>query len=258
MKDRGRNATAERPPDKGAAGWLRLALLAVFALAVALAAARAEAPRLPPAARSRPRDLELTVPARRAFQGHPALRQVGVLVTDGVATLWGAVPTADDGRQAVKLLEAVQGIAAVRSELRLEKGKPTKLLALPVPEDPPTRTRAASPDPVSGSLGTLTRRNPTHFPPAPAPPPPAVALMPPIATAPAAPPRAAPAPPAPAAAVEALRSADRRFRRIRAEVSGGTVSLHPGDTPQEHVMAFYQLLARVPGVERVVIKNDGR
>jgi BON domain-containing protein len=257
MKDRGRNATAERPPDEGASDWRRPALLAVLALAVPLAAARAEAPRLPPAARSRGRDLELTVHARRALQGYVSLGQVGVFVTDGVATIWGAVPTADDGRRAVKLLEAVPGIASVRSELRLEKGKPTRLLALPVPEDPPTRSDAASPDPVSGSLGTLTRRNPAHFPPPPAPPPPAVALMPPVATAPA-PPRAAPAPPSPAEAVEALRNGDRRFRRIRAEVSGGTVSLHPVDTPQEHVMAFYQLLARVPGVERVVIKNDGR
>jgi hypothetical protein len=40
-------------------------------------------------------------------------------------------------------------------------------------------------------------------------------------------------------------------------VSSGTVSLYPGGTPREDVMAFYQVLARVPGVERVVIKNGG-
>jgi hypothetical protein len=256
MQNRGRNATGERPPGEGPSGCRRLALLAVLALVAPLVSAQAEAPRLPPAGRSPLRDLQLTVSARSALQHDPSLGplHVGVLVVDGVATVWGPVPTAEDVRRAVKLLEAVPGIAAMRSELRLEKGQPNDLLALPVPEDPPTRTDAASPDPVSGSLGTLTRRNPAPTPPAPDRPPPSVALMPPVA----APPRAAPAPPSPAEAVEALRTSDRRFRRLRAEVSGGTVWLHPADTPREDVMAFYQLLSRVPGVEHVVIKNDGR
>ncbi len=251
MSERGHRATGERPPSRR-----RLALLAALALALPLAGARAEPPRLPPVPRSRGRDLELTVHARQALQAQSVQGDVGVLITDGVATLWGAVPTVAEARRAVQAVEAVPGIAAVRSELRLEKGRPESPLALPVPEDAPTRTHAASPDPVSGSLGTLTRRNPAP-PPPPPPPPPPVALLPPVA-APAAPPRAAPAPPSPAEAVEALRQADRRFRRLRAEVSGGTVSLYPAGTPQEDVMAFYQLLARVPGVERVVIKNDGR
>jgi BON domain len=258
MKNRGRNATAERPPDEGPPGCRRLALLAVLALAVPLTAAAAEPPPLPPAARSRTRDLELTVHARRALRADASLGplNLGVRVHDGVATLWGPVPTVEDVRRAVQVLEAVSGLAAVRSELRLEKGQPNDLLALPVPEDPPTRTDAASPDPLSGSLGTLTRRNPANFPPS-AGPPPVAALLPPVTAAPAAPPRAAPAPLAPAEVVEALRLSERRFRRIRAEVRGGTVFLHPADTPREDVMAFYQVLAHVPGVERVVVKNDG-
>jgi hypothetical protein len=81
--------------------------------------------------------------------------------------------------------------------------------------------------------------------------------MRPVAAAPAAPPRATPAPPSPAEAVETLRQSERRFRHIRAEVQGGAVFVHPGDTPREDVMAFYQVLARVPGVERVVVKNGG-
>jgi hypothetical protein len=259
MKNRGRDATAERPPDECPSGCRRLAFLAVLALSVPLAAVGAEPPSLPPAARSRMRDLELTVHALRALQADASLEplHLGVRVGDGVATLWGPVPTVEDARRAVKVLGAVSGIAAVRSELRLEKGQPNDLLALPVPEDPPTRTDAASPDPVSGSLGTLTRRNPANSPPAPRGPPPAVALMPPVTTAPAAPPRLAPAAPSPAETVEALRDSERRFRRIRTEVQGGTVFLHPGDTPQADVMAFYQVLARIPGVERVVVKNDG-
>jgi hypothetical protein len=256
MKNRGRSAAAERPPNEGASGRRLRAALAAVALLAPLSVASAEAPPLPPAARSRLRDLELTVSARRALREGPGLGRlnVGVLVTDGVATVWGPVPAVEDARRAVKLLEAVPGIAAVRSELRLEKGQPNDLLALPVPEDPPTRTDAASPDPVSGSLGTLTRRNPPPAPPAPPGPPAAVSLLPPVA-APAVP--AAPAPPSPAAAVEALRGGDRRFRRIRAEVSGDTVLLHPADTPSADVMAFYEALARVPGVKRVIIKNAG-
>jgi hypothetical protein len=254
MKNRGHDATAKRPPDAGASGWRRLALLA--ALALPLAAGAAEPPPLPPTARSPRRDLELTIRARRALQSDPALAHVGVGVRDGVATLWGTLPSAADVRRAVQALEAVPGLPAVRSELRLEKGRANDLLALPLPEEPPTRSDAASPDPLSGSLGTLARRGPAREPPAPAGSPPAT-LLPPI-TAPALPPRAAPQLPSPAEAVEALRLSERRFRRIRAEVRGGTVSLHPADTPREDVMAFYQLLAQVPGVERVVVKNDGR
>jgi hypothetical protein len=258
MKTRGRNATDERPRDEGASGGRRLLLLAALVLAVPLAVGGAEFPPLPPAARSPLRDLELTVHARRALRDDNSLGplNLGVQVRDGVATLWGPVPTVADVRRAVKVLEAVPGLAAVRSELRLEKGQPNDLLSLPVPEDPPTRTDAASPDPLSGSLGTLTRRNPGRFPLAPAGPLPVATLLPPVA-APAAPPRADPAPPSPAEVVEALRNSERRFRRIRAEVRGGTVFLHPGDTPREDVMAFYQALAQVPGIERVVIKNHG-
>ena len=126
MQNRGRNATGERPPGAGAPCCRRLALLAVLALMAPLVAARAEPPRLPPAGRSRLRDLELTVSARRALQQDPSLGplHVGVLVVDGVATVWGPVPTAADVRRAVKALEAVPGIATVRSELRLEKGQP--------------------------------------------------------------------------------------------------------------------------------------
>jgi hypothetical protein len=253
MKSRGRNMTAERLPDGVPSGRRRLALLAaVLSLAVAVGAEPLPAP---PSPHSRLRDLELTVLARRALHADTGLAplNVGVRVTDGVATLWGPVHTVEEARRAVKVLEAVSGVATVRSDLRLEKGQPEDLLALPLPEDPPTRTDAASPDPVSGSLGTLTRRNPARLPPTA----PAVALMPPVSTAPA-PPRAAPAPPSTAEAVEALRQSERRFRRIRAEVQGGAVFLHPGETPREDVMAFYQVLARVPGVERVVVKSDGR
>jgi hypothetical protein len=260
MPKRGRDTTAERPPDEGPSGCRRRALLAVLALGLTLTAGGAAPPALPPAARSRGRDLELTVHARRALQVDARLGplHLGVRVRDGVATLWGPVPTAEDVRRAVKVLEVVPGLAAVRSELRLEKGQPENLLAVPVPVDPPTRTDAASPDPVSGSLNTLTRRNPARFPLTPERPPPAAALLPPVVGAPPATPRMAPAPPTPAEAIEALRLSERRFRRIRAEVRGGTVLLHPADTPREDVMAFYQLLAQVPGVERVVVKNDGR
>jgi hypothetical protein len=211
---------------------------------------------LPAAARSQLRDLELTIHARRALHTDARLGplHIGVSVRDGVATLWGPVPTVEDARRAAKVLEAVAGIAAVRSELRLEKGRPNDLLALPLPVDPPTRTATASPDPVSGSLGTLTRRNPARFAPDAEAPPPAVALGAPVA-APA--PAPANASPSLIEAVEALRQSERRFRRIRAEVRGGTVWLHPDDTPRQDVMAFYQVLARVHGVERVVIKSDG-
>ena len=251
MNIRGRNANAERVPARDTSRRIRL-LAAGLGL---LLLAGAEPFTLPPAARSARRDLELTVQVRRALRNDASLRplNVGVTVRDGVAMLWGPVPTVEDGRRAAKVAEGVQGIAAVRSELRLEKGHPDDLLAIPVPVDPPTRTDAASPDPVSGSLGTLTRRNPARFPLTSQGPPPSVALMAPVA----APPRTTPVAPSPAEAVESLRQSERRFRGIWAEVRGGTVALHPAAASREDVTAFCQLLARVPGVQRVVVKNDG-
>jgi hypothetical protein len=68
-----------------------------------------------------------------------------------------------------------------------------------------------------------------------------------------------PAPPAPSpgvsAEVERVRQADPRFRSIQTEVQGGLVLLRGGDTPGEHVMAFAQMVTRLPGVERVLVQR---
>ena len=52
-------------------------------------------PRPPPSALGLIGDLRLTVLARRALQGDPALGRLnlGVRVRDGVATVWGPVPS---------------------------------------------------------------------------------------------------------------------------------------------------------------------
>jgi hypothetical protein len=122
----------------------------------------------PPSSDSWLRDIRLTVHARRALAEDKTLARLnlGVKVRAGVATLRGPVPSADHIRRAVRTLEQVPGIHEVRSELYVS---PTAtpddpLLVLPLRPDPPTSTQSASPDRVSGSLGTLTGRRPAALP----------------------------------------------------------------------------------------------
>lgn len=52
--------------------------------------------------------------------------------------------------------------------------------------------------------------------------------------------------------IEALRLDDSRFRRVRVEVSGDTVSLHGTVDRWDHVFELARSIARLPGVRRVL------
>jgi hypothetical protein len=231
----------------------------------------------PPAATSRDafRDLQLTVRVRRTLHEDDALSalNLGVGVRDGVATLWGPVPSADLIPKAVKLVAAVPGVLGVRHELEVVVPEKKIDLFLFDPEEPLLR-QSASPDPVSGSIGPLTGRDEkpgvAHTAAGPrSPSPPAVELgrpLPLIATTtrqPAdAPPQepavAAPAPPRPedlTVAVRRVRGSDPRFRTLRAEVRGSTVTVSADEDRSAEAMALARLISRLPGVERVVTKS---
>ncbi len=230
------------------------------------------------------RDLTLGVHVRRALLEDPALGplNLGIKVRDGNVVLVGPVPSAELAHKAIQKVGKVRGVQHVKSELYLARGNEREPIQLPLTEEPPTQTQSASPDPTSGSLGTLTGRVPpialppsgrtAAVPPVPAPPPPAVSapaapaaipsgsgvsLLAPVVEPSPAPPAASPAAAdSLTAAVERVRQGDPRFRRIHVEVRGTTLLLNGADVPGEHVMALAQALSVLPGVERVRVQSS--
>ena len=87
-----------------------------FLLAAALARGL---PPPPTASHDQARDLQVMVHVRRALKEDPALAElnIGVRVRDGVATLWGPVPSEDVIPKARKVLESVRGVLGVASDL---------------------------------------------------------------------------------------------------------------------------------------------
>jgi osmotically-inducible protein OsmY len=244
---------------------------------VLLAAAQLATGVSPPTSGSRDpiRDLQVLVHARSALRENPVLASLnmGVRVHDGVATLWGPVPSADLIPKALKTLESVQGVLDARSELYVNVvEKPDDQLFIPLPPEKPTITESASPDTESGLVKTLTGR------PAKSAAVPAetgggtssgVQLSAPIAipdTAAPVTPAAGPVAPATqaapakvdtlAAAVELLRRGSPRFRTLRVEVRAGVVSLAGRSDQGEDVMALARAISLLPGVQRVLTKTD--
>jgi hypothetical protein len=276
-------AKAEPPPGarclrRAPAG---LALAAGLLLAVGGAG--------PAPGESVPRDLRLTVAARRALGQDRELAglNLGVSVRRGVADLWGTVPSAALAERAVGRLRQIEGLTSVRNELTVE---PRPDAGGSAPEDPPegrSSPRPEKPPPAGalaglGSTPGLAPGRPASHPadraePA-APLDAAVSLGPPVAprqTTPAGPrplaelgrvvalpdePRPAvdsggstASPPDPSGAVEQLRQGDERFRRLRPEVRGGVVTVRGAVRRGEDLMAFARAVSGLPGVERVIL-----
>ena len=218
-----------------------------------------------------PADFKLEIQALAALNQDKTIAplNLSVQVRNRVAHLSGAVPTAEVRRNAITIVEKVPGILEANTKKLIVTRAPRseQRLTLPLEDDKPTETRSAS----QGALATrdsapsLPDRPKTAPPPADATPR-TIALLAPEAVA--SPPRG-PQPgrltanPRPRAnpvsldtSLDRLRQSDRRYRAIRTEVQGATVHIFTGDTPGEHVMAFARAVARIPGVERVVLKDS--
>jgi hypothetical protein len=53
--------------------------------------------------------------------------------------------------------------------------------------------------------------------------------------------------------MDGLRRSDKRYAPIQWEVRGRAVTLHGAAARSEDLMAFAQAVARLPGVERVIL-----
>jgi osmotically-inducible protein OsmY len=239
--------------------------LALGLLLPGAAVARAAAPRLPttlPICSEMRDDAAeqawlLTYRARRALMQDPILAplNLGVSMRSGRLVLWGFVPSTAVARKAEQRLHALAGPTPVRSDLQVlrpdeflvdvlnrETSSVPALVSLPealqMPAQLTSRWADGSAPAVAASFG--------------------VALLPPLTVPSRAPQRLERSvPPVEnlAALVKRLHGSEARFRSVHVEVNGSVVSLGGAASRPEDVMALAQMIARLPGVERVSVQT---
>jgi osmotically-inducible protein OsmY len=203
----------------------------------------------------RSRDARLTLRARQALQQDPglaALPLVGVSVRASAATLWGSVPAAELASRAETIVRQVPGIFDVRNELRVEGATDPLVEFL---KTTPPRPRTTIPEVAwlaQRPAVTLTAR-PDDTARAPMPTGNGVALLPPT-------PLEAPRPAAANSseligAIDRLQKADIRFLQVQIDVKNGIVRLGGIVNRWEDMFELAQAIARLPGVERVILQD---
>ncbi len=249
--------------------------LSLWRVSAKWAVADVVAPRSAPAT---PRDASLgdferMVFARQALQQDDQLGalNLGVTVRGRVATLWGGIPSEALARRAEERLRGTAGITTVRNELRIEPRRDVKknLFALPTSPLGGDTQQAGSflaPGSLTSLPGSRVGISRSGFTPeaAEGTPSEAVTVMPPLVITLRPPPFPEPPPfpdrkTAPVAAadlsasLERVRAGESRFRQIRMDVQDGQVRLS-GTVPQAgDMMAFAQLISKVPGVKHVIV-----
>ncbi len=204
------------------------------------------------------RDCRLTLHARQALQQDIALAgftHLGVSVRGGTAILWGDVPSVELARRAEMLIRQVVGVNDVRNDVQVER-----------PDDPLVellRSARAREQVASGAAKQWVSANrpalvltgrPDAVPSLPA----AangVTLLPPTAleSAAATLQKADPKP-----GITALCQAEPRFLGIVADVQDGVVRLGGTVSRWEDLHELARAIARLPGVERVLLTDVRR
>jgi hypothetical protein len=116
-RGKGTNPIAGLP----ARSWRPASIALLFTVALGLAGSRC-ARAGPPSNAVDDRDWQIAFQARKLFLKDPALAplNLGVDVRDRVATVWGPVPSARDANRAVEMVRGMEGVTAIRNELRIE------------------------------------------------------------------------------------------------------------------------------------------
>lgn len=204
-------------------------------------------------AQDRIRDLETQVRARQQLAADEELApfNLGVSVRDGVAVVWGPVPSPEMKARALAAVENVRGIYKVQSEMYVTRTAGTLVTpsyALTLPDAPQT-SASAMPDWRTGKLPALPGQLSSNKGDEPTGPPKSVLLLPAVAAPDEGPNGEL------ASALEGIRKGDERYRLIQYEMKNGAIYLR-GTAKPEHVMAFAQAISRVPGVGRVVLQSQ--
>jgi hypothetical protein len=234
------------------------------------------------------RDVEIALYVRRSLMQDPELAalNIGVSVRLNEATLWGNVPTVKLAERALRLAEDTKGVYAVRNDLtihdnpreetlrQLVEGLAGKGVDLAPLSEPPAESGSGLSSVVLGPPGeakpqqvfnarpdmpAFEKSEPADHP--------IVSLLPPVfTTSPAAlttPPVVLLAPRPPAipvkkgllAVVDQLRTADDRFREVRAEVSDGRVTLSGRVDEMETLIDLGRAISHLPGVQYVDLRG---
>jgi hypothetical protein len=223
-----------------------------------------QAPRLP-AQTPAVLDMDRTILARQALQEDPALAplHLGVRVRNGVAILFGPVPSPELARRAVERLHDLPALTGVRNEL------------FPDPRGEDPFTAGVAPTPRLPGIATSRsddERWPGRQPPVVASP--WTASTPPARSTPqpeerastTVPPIAVPVPVSPPAraadqledierAVRRLYQGQERFRRVRIAVQGDRVFLSGAVPAWGDLYELSQAITRIPGVQGVTIRE---
>jgi osmotically-inducible protein OsmY len=217
------------------------------------------------------RDARLIIEARRVLHQDPELARcnLAVSINQGVAVVWGRVPSEALARRALDQVRQVRGIFEVHHELLIqpfEFGLDRKEKKSPDPGRP-----KKEPLPSGRLVGLPGSKPPSSVTPRSAELPPlsaAVSLLPPVSVTVPNPstssgPSAVLLPPAPSAsavslesAVEQLRRGDRRFQQVRAEVRLRTVHLSGPTARVQDIRDLADQVARIPEVASVVIEHQ--
>jgi hypothetical protein len=202
-----------------------------------------------------PTDAELTVAARNALHADPITKPLALLISvvDARAVVGGAVPNDAVAGRVEAVLRGVPGFSAVRVECWIAAGDDPVIAAARAaarkPDVRPTGAVVVAMKPQPPSTGFLLDPAPARVaassvdvPPAP----PGPAQYPTI------PPPQVPVAAADdlATAVETVRTADGRFAKMKAAVSGDVVTIS-GTAADGAAWDFIAAVRKVPGVARI-------
>jgi hypothetical protein len=210
------------------------------------------------------RDCQHALFAREALLKDETLApfNVGVSVRNGVATIWGTVPSPALAHRAEERIRLVPGLAQVRNDLKISTGDEEWAEFLKGPPslpNPPIQEakRWDHPAPLV-SRGEESRLNlnkaapPLLMPPIQV----SAGLTRPVSTIETVQSLKTTAPPTLAEAVDSLRMKNERFQRVRFEVQGGEVHLWSSSNAGGDVFGMAQAVAHIRGVDRVIVERN--
>lgn len=225
-----------------------------------LASSATEAGQRPIIGGDRGRDSRQTLLARKLLADDPELAAVniGVVVTDRVAVLWGPVPSAEIALQAEHCLRRMAELTKIENELfvsgeiepmrvPLKIDTPPQPVPRPVPTPP---TAPAESRPMFGAPGVLTTRVEVKVL---RPEPPRIVF----------PRESEPIGPLDAdreltAAIRTLLQGNRMFAPVQVRVDGRRVFLKAPDQDTDALHEAAHGIARLPGVEGVILEKTPR
>jgi hypothetical protein len=208
------------------------------------------------------RDLQLEIKARQSLLQDPQLGglNLGLTVRDGVARLWGPVPSVDLARRAVERLRQLPELREIRNDLIVVASRAPAPQVLPPPTPgKPGRDLPGSPIAPNERLRPQVRA---------AEEPGAAVVLPPITIPLPAAPRSRTTAPIVSTAtatnlpatwlieeVNRLCQGNARYRGLRPEVRGRVVYLSGQVARWEDVHELARLIRRMQGVESVILRD---